>query len=280
MTAVIMMGEKQIFSWLLDAFREGADDFLLKPFDPIEVRERIEKSLHRRQQRLESEKVRPPLPPPVPPTAVLRRDKSVDDLLRAVLEFQEQSLEVFLDLERKNLDLERELAALRDPAGGAKFNRDVRILIAHPDAALSQGLEEAVSTFGARLEPQAFSGGEVLDRIGNAEVDIVLVGSELPDIPGSIVSATVKSQLDGAEVLMLETIGSGELQLTALGDEAPPHAIASQQDLVNILKDRARMFRDRQEARQFARDFKGRHQDYIRSLVTLKSRVEKALGEG
>lgn len=278
-TAVIMMGEKQVFAWLLEVFRAGAADFVLKPYDPIEVRERVDRALARRHERIEAQGRGPSGATPASLRAV---DPELIDFLKAVRTFQEQSLEVFLDLERRNLELERENATLKNPAAEAEISRTLSILAAHPDPGFSEGLVDAVTTFGAAIEPQAVSGGECLDRLGGRRLDVVLVSSDLPDIPGSIVASSVKSQYPAAEVVLMHSLGPSELRLQVIGDgegEASAQTARSQQELINIIRERCRHRRDRQEARLFAQEFRGRHEDYIRSLANLKSRLDKTLSQ-
>jgi DNA-binding NtrC family response regulator len=281
-TAVIMMGEKQVFAWLLKVFREGAADFVLKPFDPIEVHERVHVALAKRQQMLSQQSGIPSGSAPKQAPAIPDLDIDIEELLKSMHNFQEQSLEVFLDLERKNLELERQIASLKDPGQHTVLSRDLRVLVAHTDPSISDELDEVVSTFDSVLESQAQTGGEALDRVGLSKIDVVLVGADLPDIPGSIVASSIKAQYPNIEVVLLEDSGGGEMHVTIVTDsDSEPNAqpISSQQDLINVIKDRCRHCRDRREAREFAQEFKGRHEEYIRSLASLKTRVEHALDE-
>lgn len=279
-TAVIVMGEKQVFAWLVEVFRAGAADFIPKPFDPIEVRERVDRALAKRQTRLKELQAIQQGMGPVAQPVLQRLDDDTRGLVEEFLAFQEQSLEVFLELERRNISLEKQVAALEDPGGG-EYNRALRLLVGHPDERVGQSLQSLRDELKLRFPGQALTGGEVLDRLGALSVDLVVIGPDLPDIPGEIVISNIAGQYPQLEIIKLEDWGTSDccaIILDADGNETESVPVESSAELVNLVRERCTKYRDREEAKKFAQMFRKRHQEYIRALANIKSRIEKVLG--
>jgi DNA-binding NtrC family response regulator len=276
-TAVIFVGEKQVFPWLLEIFREGAADFLLKPFDPIELRQRIDEALSRRDQRSASY---PAISSTTQASMVGRRDPATEALLQGVKRFHDQCLEIFLELERRNLHLERKITTLEHPSKNIGLERKLVILVADPDATMGEALKPHLKDFRAEMVDQIFTGGEVLDHIGELLIDLLVVGRDLPDIPAEIVADGVHSQSPNAEIIIVDDWASRSAVAHIVGDELParqPRPVPTDESLLELVQERCRFIRDREEARKIAQMFKSRHHDYLRALADIRGRIDKVL---
>ncbi|MCA9562896.1 MAG: response regulator [Myxococcales bacterium] len=286
-TTIVLTGKDKMFPWLLDAFRAGADDFLLKPFELSEVRSRVKLAYQRRQ----AEKKKRSVPPPLPSgsglgltTGPLTREDSVsgllthtvdEKLLRSMEAFHKQALETFLQLERDLTRAESDLAALRGEQAQA-FKRELLVLSAHPDPGLGEALERALSGSRASHFAHVLSGGEALERVAQEPIDIVFLSEDLPDIPGSILSTSVTSQNPAISVILVNGWATAGATLQRNTTGAPVHAIRSAETFLDAVNAEIEHHRSLEEARHFAQRFKERHQNFIRALAEIKKRIARA----
>lgn len=274
-TAVVLTGASQDFDLLLAVFRTGADDYLLKPYQEAEVGERLAAVLAKRRlaaaARLsERENLL---------VAQQKVAQEYNEVLTSFHQFQSRSLTAFLDLQRRNVELERQIRILENPGAAAQQGSQVKVLVAHADPAISERFEKLVKAVNIRLERQAFTGGELLDRIGEQTPDLLLIGSDLPDIPGEIVASSAKAENPNTEVLLLREQGeqfSLELISNDSGTETT-QSLSSFGELATFLGEKCLTLTSHDDARRFAQDFKEQHQEYISALIDIKTRIEKVL---
>ena len=274
-TAVVLTGSSRDFDLVLTVFRTGADDYILKPYQEAEVGARLTAVLARRrlaaaERHSERERLL---------SAQQQVAREYNEVLTSFHAFQSRSLSAFLDLQRRNVELERQIRILENPGLDASQRSQVKVLISHADPAVSERLDKLVDTLNIRLQRQAFTGGELLDRIGVEPVDLLLIGSDLPDIPGEIVASSAKAENPNTEVLLLrEQADAYTLELISndSGTETT-RSLSSFGEFATFLGERCRTLSNRDEARQFAQDFKEQHQEYISALIDMKTKIEKVL---
>lgn len=274
-TAVVLTGSSRDFDLLLAVYRTGADDYIVKPFQEAEVGRRLAAVLARRrlaaaERRAERENLL---------KAQQQVAQEYNEVLISFHEFQSRSLTAFLDLQRRNVSLERQIRNLENPGFDASQRSQVKVLIAHADPSVSERFEKLVDTINIRLERQAFTGGELLDRIGAEPADLLLIGSDLPDIPGEIVASSAKAENPNTDVVLLRE-QAGEYTLELISNDSgieTTRSLSSFGDLVTFLGEQCLTLSKRDEARQFAQNFKEQHQEYISALIDMKKRIEKVL---
>jgi len=291
-TALIVTAEAQSFEELVGAVRGGASDYLSKPFDRDEVRERVAAAIQRRQSTL-PKPARATGPKigkePWEPYKTKRLTGSIPvpnselyEILHAVQAFQGRTLEVFMEIERRHLAMTEKLGHYESRSGTSSMNRELTVLIAHADPKVASALEKVLVDNRCSLLPQAVTGGKVLDEIGQHAIDVVILSVDLPDIPSEIVARSIRSQTDHPTVLMLRGWDSTAISLQPLledGVEEPLDVAESFDRLAELLAQHVQQHRNRVEARKIVRQFKARHQSYIKAMADMRKRIDKMMKE-
>lgn len=292
--AILVTGTQRDQAALLDVVRAGADDFLLKPFRTEEVQTRVAAALQRYAARVTppdtgdhdaaSEEAADRIAAEGSISQEVRAlpDSDVRELLRAVQAFQGQALEVFMELERQHLGMEQRLSLLENRVSSSSMNRQLSMLVAHTDGAVGRTLRQPLESIHCRLLPQAMTGGKVLDEVTQTTIDVVLISEDLPDIPGPMVAATVRAQSEHPTVLSLRGWNTNQMSLAVIGDGGAiekSEPIASISGFADLVLQHVTHHRHREEARRIVQRFKARHQDFIKAMADIRSRLDGMLRE-
>ncbi len=165
---VVALTPRKSYADAVAAIRAGAMDVILK--DPESVgylRERVIEAAGR---------------------SVDKRE--VNSVLADVRESHEEFLKRFMDAERRALDLSDRLAG-RDPQKGSSGEM-VRVLMVEPTDQLGAALRGS-NPRGFEFETVP-TGGQALDHCTSQRFQIVMVAEDLPDLPGSMVVRSIKTQ--------------------------------------------------------------------------------------
>ncbi len=252
---VVILTPRKSFDDSVSAIRAGAVDIILKSPESVQyLKDRIMEAAGR---------------------SVGKRE--VNSVLAEVKSTQDEFLKLFVDAEKRALDLEDKVKG-RDP--NAAFGEEVRILIVAPTAELAEDLRaKAPEGFSFEI---ALSGGEALDRTTASRFNIVMVSSQLTDLPSSMVTRSVKTQ--NPDLLVLEYSGPGPGGKVDIIDSTRRQPaiddFTKTEQLVKRLNDLAEAFRERARDRRYTQAFRERHYDFLRRYVELKIKLDRALGEG
>lgn len=169
-TCVVMVSRK-VYEAAIEAFRAGASDVVVKSPEQVEyLRRRVVEIATRTQERA--------------------RD---DKLIHEVLGVHEDFLKRLMETSRHAAELEERLGG---GAQDATADADTSVLVVEPpeDAWLGEQLGRALSQKGGYQLRVAGSGGEGLDAATAGRFQLALVCENLPDLPGSMVVNTLRSQ--------------------------------------------------------------------------------------
>ncbi|RMH44951.1 MAG: response regulator [Deltaproteobacteria bacterium] len=247
-TMVVMLTPRKAFDESVRAIRAGAVDIVWKSPEQVEhLLDRVMDAAGR---------------------SVGKRE--VDSILREVRDTYDDFLKRFMDAERRALDA----------AGGVSVVGvdEVRVLVVAPDAVLHGALvSAAASGFSFDL---AHSGGEALDRCSTVPYQIAIVSETLPDLPGSMVVRSIRTQ--SRETLVLRFTGpgpGGRVELVETSRAIPVvDPFTAPQQLADRLDELAQAFRAKSRERRYAQAFRERHYDFLRRFVELKLKIDRQLG--
>lgn len=255
-------------SWL----RAGAVDVLERPYDDDVIRERIGDAVERSVSRVETlahwrERA---LHAESAAAAAIDGQSADANRFGQVGEFADYALDKFLELERRNAELERQLRRLTNQSDEPR--PPITTWIAHSDAEFAAG----VSSLGPRLNlliaaPMS-TGGEVLDRMSAGPPGILIVDSNLPDIPSSLVLQTVHSEHPNVQVVIVDGWGTNDRSVTLHGEGSSDveRTMETVQDLLEVVQLAAERASDTALGRDFAVEFKARHEEFLRRYASVK----------
>ena len=274
-TAVILTGSDPDIERIIDGLRAGASDFLNKPYDDTEVQDRVFAALERRKLDLLRSQPRESSGMYSNPRIIASQTRS---LLVALQDFHDQVVEVFLDIEQRNVQLQRKVDSVERNENGNNAERSLTLVVSHPDPAVTEILARTLENAHCDVLPQVFTGGGLLEQIGATPVDIVLVAADLPDIPGTIVASNLTGPGDYVSSFVMSGWGTSEVSLAPSSGDGP-NKLATPDTFPNIVQEIVAEHRDREEAHRFAQQFKAKHQDFIRLTADIRSRLDRALEE-
>lgn len=247
---VIVLTPRKSYGDAVAAIRAGAMDVILKSPDSVGyLQERIMEAAGR---------------------SVDKRE--VSSVLADVRDVHEEFLQRFMEAERRALDLADRVAGrtAEDVIG----SEQIRILVVEPDGRLAGELI-ARQLPGYEIETVA-TGGEALDRVSSARFHITLVADDLPDLPGSMVVRSLKTQ--NPELVALSYRPGGRVEIVESARTIPViEGFTDAQQLVDRLGDLTQAFRAKARERRYTQAFRERHYDFLRRYVELKSKIERAL---
>ena len=275
--AVVFTGAGCTTGEAVSMLRGGAADFLAKPFEAGLLKQRVDVALQRRrsararvqlwerrahaaEQALGEQSGKPSIPP---------------NRIEEIRDFAEYALEKFLRLERRNMKLERDLRRLESP-GSVQERPALITWVAHSDTEFAHGVLSLGPQLNLDVRPPMQTGGEVLDKVSSTLPNIVVLDSSLPDIPTTLVVETLKSQHPDIQIATVSGWGTPERTITLTGGSAPDvtRAMETVEDLIETLEVAAERADDTLVGRDFAAEFKNRHDDFLRRYAELRSAVD------
>lgn len=277
--AVVFTGAGCTTGEAVSMLRGGASDFIAKPFEPTFLLERIESALRRRRTsrariKLWERRARAA-------EHALSESRSGSGVshsrLLQVAEFADFALERFLGLERQNMELELDLRRLENP-DSASERVNLITWVAHSDAEFANGVLSLGPRLGLDVRPPMHTGGEVLDKVSSNPPNIIILDFSLPDIPASLVVETIKSEYSDIQIVSVDGWGTAERTITVTGGSAPDvtQSMETVDDLIKILEVAAERASDTVIGRDFAAEFKNRHDDFLRRYADVRKAVDAA----
>lgn len=253
---ILAMTPRRSFDDAVEAIRAGAVDVVLKePQSVPYLQERVRVAADRSQGR-----------------------RVVDSLLDDVRGVYEDFLQRFMDAERRALDLADQLAGRA--AGQVPSLEELRVLVADEVDELAAGLVEAAPAGYEFVH--ATSGGEALDRLSMTPFHYAMIAEDLTDLPASTLARTVRTQFPDTVVLTFRgPADNGKVELVeAGGQRVIVSAFREVGQLVARLDDLAAAWRAKARERRYTQAFRERHFDFLRRYVELKTKIERAQGQG
>ena len=251
---VVMLTPRRSFEDAVKAIRAGAIDIVLKaPASVPYLKERVMEAASRSVD-----------------------TREVTTIFSDAREVHGEFLKLFMDAERRAQDCVERLAG-RDPDQVAEID-EIRLLVVAKESTLAQTLNKGAPR-GYVFE-SALTGGQALDRCGSNEFHYVLIGSDLPDLPSSMVVRSVKAQ--SPESVVMTFIGprpGGKIEIvettkttTIIDNFTDPT------QLLDRLGELAEAYRAKSHERRYTQAFRERHYDFLRRFIELRSKIERALG--
>jgi DNA-binding NtrC family response regulator len=254
-TAVIVLSSRRTFEALAAAFRAGAFDVVPKTHDSLPyLRARI----------LEAQEN-------------LRASRSAARLLAQVSEMHERFLAQMVGLFRQVNELEERLSAREDdtPSPGPA---PLDLLIVDVGEAFVERLREDCTPECGFILRFADSGGEALDQAGRRAPDVLLINQDLPDLPSSMVSKTVRQHSPEVVVALLREPRrsvAGEVRLLDAAQGSSPSSVSFSEpsELTEVLQDLQRTIRQRARERRQMIAFRKQHADFLRQYSELRQKL-------
>jgi DNA-binding NtrC family response regulator len=167
-TTILVMLSRKAFESAVEAFRAGAADVIYKSPDQVQ---------YLKQRAVET-------------AEGARRSVADDRLMQETLSLHEEFLRRLMTEARRSAELEDRMGGGRYPSADG----DCSVLVVEPDGWMAEQLDSALRVKGGFHVVAAASGGEAIDRASGGQFPIALVSNTLPDLTGSMVVSTLKSQ--------------------------------------------------------------------------------------
>ena len=257
---------------LVSMMRGGGCDVLSKPYEAAEVVERVRTLLRRRSDRRKrAREWQRRAKAAEHALEELRSTTSASPLPHHYVEFGEYALQQFLEIERRSMDLERKVASLTRATDASQLRVDA--WIAHDDADFARGVLGLGNGLLIDFAAPFSTGGEVLDKISANPPAILVLGDQLPDIPGEFVVETVKSAHPSVHVVLVSGWGTPAKRVALVSGTGQPmeRPMDTAEGLVAVLREARERCVDTSVGREFAAEFKRRHEGFLRRLAELKS---------
>jgi len=255
-TAAIVLTSRRAYDAAVTAFRAGADDVIAKSPDQIQyLLERVERA------------------------AMEHRDRqNRTDLLHRILDLNEDFLKNMMALSRQKLDMEDHVAG-RSQKDAPRLGL-CRLLLVDPGSQTGQFLATKMTAEQGWDLTSCQTGGEALDQIGRNEYHLVMVQNDLPDLPGTMVTRTVKEQSPDAIVLeyVPPTTGQGSLVVVEESDRIPVlETFAQGQELLDALSTLKKAYQAKLAERRYLQAFRAQHFDFLKQYAETRKQVQQLL---
>lgn len=248
-TAVVILSSKRSFEAAAAAFRSGAADAFFKAPEQIALLEQKVIELAGRSGGTSREQ--------------LAEDtlKLFDELLRRLMETH-----------KRTVDLEGKLTGVLPIV-----DDDVSVLLVEHDGWLQTELEKAIQGRTGFTLRHASSGGEGLDAATAGRFQIALCSDSLPDLPGSMVVATLKSQAPDTIAILYSRPGRRPGKAEILENSKaivliPEFANAAQ--MVEQMETLREAYVAKSRERQYLVEFRQQHFELLKRLAQLKQKIQ------
>lgn len=254
---IIALTPRRSFEDAVAAVRAGAIDLILKAPDSVAyLKDRVLEAAGR---------------------SVGKRE--VDSVLGEVRSVHEEFLQKFMDAERRALDLADRLAGKEPGARSMVIENFAVLVVDEVDSMVEEIREAGVAGF---TFIHATSGGEALDRMSSGRFHFALVSEDLHDLPASMVTSTIRAQSGDTVVFVFRGPGEGGyVNLLETGGQRTLIApFGDTRQLLERLDELAEAFRAKARERRYTQNFREKHYDFLRRYVELKTKIDRALGDG
>lgn len=248
-TAFVMLSSRRTFEVAASAFRAGADDCYFKAPDQIAF--------------LEDKVVE---------LAIRGGGHSQEDLTEQTLKVFDEMLRRLMEAHKRNIDLEAKMTGVLPIV-----DDEVAVLLVEHDGWLQQELQTALQNRSGFTLRHASSGGEGLDAATAGRFQIALVSDSLPDLPGSMVVATLKSQAPDTIAILYSRPGRkpGRAEIME-GSKAialvPEFSNAGQ--MIEQMETLREAYVAKARERQYLVEFRQQHLELLKRLGTLKQKIQ------
>ena len=253
-TTTIVMCSRKVFESSVEAFRAGAADVIVKSPDQV--------------QYLKSRTVE----------AALGVQKSVadDKLIQEVLGVHEDFLRRLMDATRKVAELEEQIGGGSHPTAS---DEECALLVVEEDGWLSKQLDSALKVRGGYALVTTATGGEALDRASGRTFQIALVRDALPDLSGSMVVSTLKSQSPDTLTILYSRPGASPGKAEVI-EGAKTIALVPEltdgQQMIERVDELREAFRRKSRERRLLATFRQENYELLRRYAELKQRLIRA----
>jgi DNA-binding NtrC family response regulator len=259
LTSVVIMTARKSYETAVKAFRAGAVDVVLKEPDVVPyLRERV----------LEA-------------AGDIKATADRNSLFEEVAETHEEFLRRLRDVSHELLDLEdRVTGRTADETDAAAST--ISVVLVDDDQDALEKIERVLTADQGWQFRVAFTGGEALDVVMQVRPQIVMVKEDLPDLPGSMVVATVRASAPDALTLLYsppdKSGRTGEVKLveasrvmTLIGSYSEPG------QLVAPLNEIREALRQKAHERRYLQAFRQRHFEFLQRYNGIKNRLKEEL---
>jgi DNA-binding NtrC family response regulator len=251
-TCVVMVSRK-VYEAAIEAFRAGASDVVVKSPDQVEyLRRRVVEIATRTQERA--------------------RD---DKLIHEVLGVHEDFLKRLMETSRHAAELEERLGG---GAQDASADADTNVLVVESpeDAWLGEQLGRSLAQKGGYQLRVAGSGGEGLDAATAGRFQLALVGENLPDLPGSMVVNTLRSQSPETITILYSRPGQRPGKASVIeGSKAIAFVpeFRDAQQMVERIDELKAAFKAKSRERRYLAAFRQQNYELLKRYAELKQKL-------
>lgn len=204
-----------------------------------------------------------------------QRASARDQLLRETLEVHDLFLKRLMEASRR-AEAAEELAAGNPDSS---LSAECVVLVVDENTRTAEGLQQALGGTPFRCVP-ALNGGEALDYATAEKFDIALVKETLPDLPGSTIAKTLRSQTKEGVVLLFAHPGKrpGFVSIveTSQNIDLIPELTAPG-PLVERLREFREAFAAKSREKRYLNSFRQTHGDFLRRFVEVRQKIQKLL---
>ena len=251
-TALVALSPRRSFDSAVAAFRGGVDDVVVKTPEQVEfLRNRVVQLAAGRQ-----------------------RTVAAENLVGEAADFHDDLMKVLLETFRRVSDLEEQQAS----GDVSELDEVTSMLLVEDDGWLTGQL-------GAMLDDRydlksVSSGAEALDQAGRESYQVVLVKESLPDLPGSMVVRTLKSQSSETMVLLFSSPQPGRPGRVEVIESSRAIPFIEQftqaKELAERIDEVREAFRATSKERKYLAAFRQHHFDLLKRFAELKAKMARA----
>lgn len=252
-TALVALVPHPSFQAAVSAFRAGADDVVVKAPEQVDyLRERV-----------------------VALAAGRRRESESNKLVEQAAALHEEMIKVLLDTHKRALSQEEQRGLSATPA-----DEMTHVLVVEESGWLGEQLGPLLDTRGGYSLTTLTAGGEALDLTGRRRFHVALIADTLPDLPGSIVTRSVKRQSPDTIVLLFSPPHGprpGSVQVVETQRAIPfLPAFVHPSQLAERVDELREAFHAAARERRYLASFRQHHSDLLRRYAELKAKLRKA----
>lgn len=254
-SSVVLLAQRPAFKTATEGFRKGAADVVSKTSDNTQYLMDRVVGLCLEAQRAQ------------------QRDKLLTDTLKLHDLFLRQLMEAHRRAEEAE---ERASGQVR-----SGLLEECVILVADSNTRTAPGLQQALGS-GFRCA-SALNGGEALDHAGSQTFHIALINDALPDLSGTMVAKTLRSQSGDFIVLLFAHPGREPGYVSIVEAEQTFELVpqlTSPAPLVERIRELRNAYAAKQREKKYVQSFRQTHGDFIRQYVEVRQQIQKLMPEG
>ena len=207
----------------------------------------------------------------------VQKSQTDDKLIHEVLGVHEDFLRRLMDTSRKISELEEQLGGGSHPSAA---DEDCALLVVEEDGWLGKQLASALQVRGGYSLVTVATGGEALDVATGRVFQLALVRDSLPDLPGSMVVSTLKSQsADTLTILYSRPHGMQPGKADVIeGSKTIPLVpeFSDGKQMVERIDELREAFRRKSRERRYLAAFRQENYELLRRYAELKQRLQRA----